>query len=133
MSNELSSSLETLFGQLENFITSKTVVSDPITIGDVIIVPLVDVSFGVGAGAYDSSVDNKKDNKDIGGGGLGAKISPSAVIVIADGTAKLINVNSQYGINKLLDMAPEAISKIQSLFGSKDKKSEKSTESNSKD
>lgn len=129
MSNELSSSLETLFGQMENFITTKTVVSDPITIGDVILVPLVDVSFGVAAGAYDSSADNKKDNKDMGGGGLGAKISPSAVIVITDGTAKLISVNSQLGLNKLLEVAPDVLSKIPSLFGGKDKKSAKREES----
>lgn len=128
MSNELSASLEALFGKMENFITTKTVVSEPITIGDVIIIPLVDVSFGVAAGAYDTSADNKKDSKDAGGGGLGAKISPSAVIVITDGTAKLINVNSQYGINKLLDIAPDILSKIPSLFSGKDKKQSKRDE-----
>ena len=37
---------------MDSFITTKTVVGDAIHIGDTIILPLVDVSFGVGAGAF---------------------------------------------------------------------------------
>ena len=37
---------------MENFITTKTVVGEPIKVSnDTVILPLVDVSFGVGAGA----------------------------------------------------------------------------------
>jgi uncharacterized spore protein YtfJ len=127
MSNELSASLETLFSKLESFVTTKTVVSDPITVGDVILVPLVEVSFGVGAGAFADAKENKKDAKDGGGGGLGAKITPSAVIVISDGTARVMNVNSGYAIDKLIDFAPDVISKLTSLFGGKDKKAKPET------
>jgi uncharacterized spore protein YtfJ len=131
MSNGLSASLETLFGKMEGFLTTKTVVSEPINIGDVILVPLVEVSFGVAAGAYDSSGEGKKGEKDTdggkktekdaGGGGLGAKITPSAVIVITGNNAKLINVNSQFGVNKLLEIAPDILSKIPAFFNGKDK------------
>jgi len=124
MSNEnsLSSSFEALFGKMESFLTTKTVVSEPITVGDVVIVPLVEVSFGVGAGAYDKG-DPGKDGgkKDAGGGGLGARITPSAVIVISNGNAKLINITSQFGLSKLLDIAPDVLTKIMSLTGGKNK------------
>lgn len=43
---------------MDSFITTKTVVGDAITVGDTIILPLVDVSFGVGAGAF--AEGNKK-------------------------------------------------------------------------
>lgn len=35
---------------MENFVSTKTVVGEAIHIGDTIILPLVDVSFGVGLG-----------------------------------------------------------------------------------
>lgn len=103
-------SLETLFSKMENFISSKTVVGEPVTIGDVIIVPLVDVAFGVGAGSVDSKAE--KNNNEKGAGGLGAKISPSAVLVIQNGAVQLVNVKNQNSVNKLIDMVPGIMSKL---------------------
>ena len=103
--------VESLFKGMDSFITTKTVVGDAITIGDTIILPLVDVSFGVGADAF---AGEKKNN---GGGGMGGKMSPSAVLVIHDGITRLVNVKNQDGLTKILDMVPEFINK----FTSKDK------------
>ena len=69
--NSFSSTVASLFKGMDSFITTKTVVGDAVHIGDTIILPLVDVSFGVGAGAFS---DEKKNN---GGGGMGGKITPS--------------------------------------------------------
>ena len=49
--NSFQNTVEALFKGMDSFITTKTVVGDAITVGDTIILPLVDVSFGVGAGA----------------------------------------------------------------------------------
>ena len=56
--------VEALFHGIEGVVTSKTVVGDAIHIGDTIILPLVDVSFAVGAGAWGS------EKKDKGAGGI---------------------------------------------------------------
>ena len=69
-------------------------------------VPLADVSFGVAAGA---SVENNKNN---GMGGLGGKISPSAVLVITNGSTRLVNVKNQDAITKLLDMVPDLLDRF---------------------
>ena len=74
--NSFQNTVEALFKGMDSFITTKTVVGDAITVGDTIILPLVDVSFGVGAGAF------TEGNKNNGAGGMGGKISPSAVLVI---------------------------------------------------
>ena len=95
------STVEALFKGMDSFITSKTVVGDAIHVGDTIILPLVDVSFGVGAGAF---AENAKNN---GGGGMGGKISPSAVLVINKNGTKLVNVKNQDAITKILDMVPD--------------------------
>ena len=61
--NTFEKTVESLFKGMDGFITTKTVVGDAIHIGDTIILPLVDVSFGVGAGAFSGE---KKNNA--GGG-----------------------------------------------------------------
>ncbi len=63
MESKLNNNLEVLLGQLENFINTKTVVGEPIHIGDTILVPLVDVSFGVAAGSVATSKLQER-NKD---------------------------------------------------------------------
>lgn len=120
MSN-LNSNLEVLFSKMENFISTKTVVGEAVTIGDAIIIPLVDVVFGVGAGSCDSTQD--KNNKEQGGGGLGGKITPSAVIIIQNGAIQLVNVKNQNSVNKLIDMIPGVMSKLnfENGFMKKDK------------
>lgn len=110
--NDFQSTVETLFKGMDSFITTKTVVGEAIHVGDTILLPLVDVSFGVGAGA---AADDKKNN---GGGGMGGKVTPSAVLVISNGTTKLVNIKNQDGLTKILDMVPDLINKFS---GKKDK------------
>lgn len=102
----VNTTVESLFKGMDNFITTKTVVGEPITIGDTIILPLVDVSFGVAAGA---AVDNAKNN---GAGGMGGKITPSAVLVISNGTTRLVSVKNQDAITKVLDMVPDLLERF---------------------
>ena len=45
---------------------------------------------------------------------MGGKIMPSAVLVIANGTTKLVNVKNQDGITKILDMVPDFVNKFTS-------------------
>ena len=106
--NSFHTTVESLFKGMDSFITTKTVVGDAIHIGDTIILPLVDVSFGVAAGAFSQE---KKNN---GAGGMGGKIMPSAVLVIQNGTTKLENIKNQDGITKILDMVPDFVNKFTS-------------------
>lgn len=106
--NSFNNTVESLFKGMDSFITTKTVVGDAIHIGDTIILPLVDVSFGVAAGAFSQE---KKNN---GAGGMGGKINPSAVLVIQNGVTKLVNIKNQDGMTKILYMVPDFINKFTS-------------------
>ena len=68
--NSFQSTVEALFKGMDNFITTKTVVGDAIHINDNIILPLIDVSFGVGAGAFRThcwkSVKQRRHSTDYG-------------------------------------------------------------------
>ncbi|MCI8891917.1 MAG: sporulation protein [Eubacterium sp.] len=120
--NSFSTTVASLFQGMDSFITTKTVVGDAVHIGDTIILPLIDVAFGVGAGAFSG------ENKNNGGGGMGGKITPSAVLVIQNGTTKLVNVKNQDGITKILDMIPDFVNK----FTSKEKQNEADPEAQKK-
>ena len=111
-SNTFKETVETLFHRMDSVITSKTVVGEAIHINGTIILPLMDVSFGIGAGSFNA------DKKEKGMGGIGGKMTPSAVIVIQDGKTKLVNIKNQDTVTKLLDMVPDVIDR----FTSKDEK-----------
>ena len=105
--NNFAQVMESLFKGMDAFLSAKTVIGEATKIGDIIILPLVDVSFGVGAGA------SAGDKKNGGGGGMTGKMSPSAVLVIKpDGSTKLVNVKNQDTMTKILDMIPDLVDKI---------------------
>ena len=50
--NSFNNTVESLFKGMDSFITTKTVVGNKIHIGNTIILPLVDVSYGVAAVSF---------------------------------------------------------------------------------
>ena len=104
--NSYSNVIESLLKNVDGLVGSKTVVGDAVVLGDTTIVPLVDVSFGVAAGA------SANDKKNGGMGGMNAKMSPSAVLVIQNGHAKLVSVKNNDTLSKIVDLVPEVIDKI---------------------
>ncbi|MEF9941079.1 MAG: GerW family sporulation protein [Lachnospiraceae bacterium] len=104
--NNFKSNVDSLFQGMDSVVSSKTVVGDAIHIGNTIILPLIDVSFAVGAGTFQG------DKKDKGMGGLGGKMTPSAVLVIQNGVTKLVNIRHQDTMTKILDMVPEMVDKF---------------------
>ena len=114
--NKFNSTVEALFRGMDGFLSTKTVVGDAVKFDDgTIILPLVDVSFGVGAGAWAKEGNGNANCNS--GGGLGGKITPSSVVVLKDGHAKLVNVKNQDVVTKVLDMVPDVIDRF-----TKDKK-----------
>lgn len=104
--NNFNGVIDSLMDGMNSVLTTKTVVGEATKVGDTIILPLVDVSFGVGAGA--SSADKKNG----GGGGFAGKMSPSAVLVIQNGSTKLVNIKNQDAITKVIDLIPDVLDKF---------------------
>ena len=105
--DKLTTTVESLFKGMDNFISTKTVVGEAIHIGETIILPLVDVSFGVAAGAFVG------DGKNNGAGGMGGKVTPSAILVIQNGSTRLVSVKNQDAMTKILDMVPDLLDRFQ--------------------
>ncbi len=101
--------LNALFQGLDGFVQSKTVVGEPIVVGNTTLIPLMEVSCGMASGAF------MKENQKKGDGGAGAmssKITPAAMLIIQDGRTKLIRVKNEDAFSKIIDMIPDAIDKI---------------------
>ncbi len=105
MSN-FSTTMETLLKNVDSVLSTKTVVGEAKQVGDTVIIPLVDVSFGIAAGG------NSGDRKNGAGGGLTGKMTPSAVLVIKDGHTKLVNIKNQDTLTKIVDLVPDILDKI---------------------
>lgn len=104
--NTFNESVASLVKGMDTFLSTKTVVGEPINVGDTMIIPLVDVSFGVGAGAWG------QERKDSAGGGMGGKLSPNAVLVVKDGSVRVVPVHSTDPVSKIIDFAPDIISRF---------------------
>ena len=106
--NHFTSAIEAMFQGVDQLVTTKTVVGDAVRVDDAIILPLMDVTCGMAAGAF---AEGSKQ-KDKGCGGMSAKMSPSAVLVIQNGVTKLVNVKNQDAVTKILDMVPDFVNKF---------------------
>lgn len=115
--NDFPSVVDSLLKGMNSVLSTKTVVGEATKIGDTIILPLVDVSFGIGAAS------GSQDKKNNGGGGIGGKMTPSAVLVIKDGYTKLVNIKKQDSMTKILDMIPDLVDRF-TKSDSKDEVSE---------
>ncbi len=98
--------VDSLMKGMNSVVSTKTVVGEPTVIGDTIIVPLVDVSFGCASGA------NMNDKKNGACGGFWGKESPNSVLVIKNGQTKLVNVKNQDTLTKIIDAVPDLVDRF---------------------
>ena len=98
----IKTSLERIINGIETVFNTKTVVGDPITIQDATIVPLIEITYGMGIGDFD-----KKD-----AGGMGMRITPVACLVVQKGITKLIHIRDTDPLTKLIELLPDLINDV---------------------
>ena len=108
--NNVKDILDTLFKGRDSFVGSKTVVGEPVKVGDATLIPLIEVSCGMGAGGFMKPKETKEGEG--GAGALSSKITPTAILILQGGNTKLVNIKNQDAMTKILDMLPEAIDKL---------------------
>lgn len=105
----LSDVIKTALDQIHYIARTETVVGEPITAGNVTLIPVSKVSIGFAAGGA-----GKEDK--IGSGsatGGGATITPLAFITIVDDRVQVVPLSKKDpNLSKLFAMAPELIQKV---------------------
>jgi len=113
--------------ELENIVSAKTVVGEPIVVGEKTLIPITKISVGFGSGGFeDSGTSNSTGSKSPygGGGGAGAKIEPLAFIVIDDNKTEILTLKESQledEIAKFISMIPGIIDKVKNTKKEKSK------------
>ena len=100
-----------LFERLEKFLRTETVVGEPIQVGNITMMPIISVSFGLAAGEG-SGKDNKQNDGSGSGGGVGCKITPNAMLVIKNDEVSVVPLTNRGSLERIVEMVPDIIAKM---------------------
>lgn len=115
----ISGLMSTVMQSIKDMVDVNTIVGDAVETPDGnVIIPISRVSFGFAAGGTDFGSEKKaakedKPSKCFGGGsGAGVSISPIAFMVVGNGNVRLIPIDSNNPIERLIDLVPDIMDKI---------------------
>lgn len=120
----------TAMSSIQNMVDVNTIVGEPIqSMNGITIIPISKVSFGFAAGGSEFAGETIKQysmkDKDEqieyklpfgGGAGAGVSINPVAFLVVQGDNVKLMPVDHQSCIDRLIDYVPDLMQKINEMF-----------------
>ncbi len=107
--NSIKSIMDVTMDKLRAMVDANTIIGDPIVVGDVTLLPVSKVSFGLATGGSDFP-SKTQSGLFGGGGGAGVTVAPVAFIAVSDGSVKMMPVyNELSSVEKAFAMAPEVI------------------------
>ena len=126
----IESLMMTTMSSIQNMVDVNTIIGEPIeSQNGITIIPISKVCFGFAAGGSEFSGEtikeyNKKDKDEEieyklpfgGGAGAGVSIHPVAFLVIHENNVKLMPVDHDSCIDKLLDYVPDLLQKMNDMF-----------------
>lgn len=126
----IESLMMTTMSSIQNMVDVNTIIGEPIeTQNGITIIPISRVGFGFAAGGSEFSGEtlkeyNKKDKEEEieyklpfgGGAGAGVSIHPVAFLVVQDNNVKLMSVDHDSCVDKLLDYVPDLMQKLNDMF-----------------
>lgn len=123
--------MTTAMENLKQMIDVNTIIGDPVETPDgSVILTVSKVGFGFAAGGSEFMMDKQADeNKHPfgGGSGGGVSITPIAFLIVSSSGVKLLHLDENTHLyEKILDLAPQAVEKIQQMFKKKEQDENKS-------
>lgn len=119
----IESLMKTAMENLKEMVNVNTVVGDPVEAPDgTVIVPVSRVScgFAAGGGEFEASPKESGNQDQIpffgGGSGGGVSVKPVGFLVVGKGQIRLLPVDNNAIVDRLIDVAPQIISQIQSML-----------------
>lgn len=117
--NNIESIMSVTLENLKAMVDADTIIGTPITVGEVTLIPVSKVSFGLATGGSD--LPSKSSAAMFGGGGgAGVTVNPIAFISVSGTNVKMLQVNASVNtVDRLIDQAPELIQKVKDAFEKK--------------
>lgn len=118
----ISDLMNTTMERIKQMVDANTIVGQPIITQDgTTVIPITKVSFGFASGGTDHQSKYAKENTPVcfgGGGGAGVTVTPIAFLVIDKTGTRVLPINAQASttVDRLVEMLPDAVSKISSYF-----------------
>lgn len=128
--------MKTAMESIKEMVDVNTVVGDPVEAPDgTVIIPISRVACGFAAGGGEFEISAARGEKDEesqmpafgGGSGAGVSVKPIGFLVVGNGQIRLLPVDGNAIYDRLIDVAPQVIAQIQSMFGSGGDKSQAQT------
>lgn len=118
--------MNTAMENLKTMVDVNTIIGEPVTASDgSVIVPVSKVSFGLAAGGGEYSGKFAENSNPFAGGvGAGVTITPVAFLVATKDNVKLLPMDGDDAVSKLVDYVPIAVNKICDFFAKKNGTSE---------
>lgn len=119
MSKNVSEVMEASMAKVREMVDANTVVGQPITAGNAILIPVSKISFGLASGGADLPAKNPNPNGTFGGGaGCGVKIVPVAMIVVQDDRVRMLPVGepASSAAERIIEQLPELVDKLTDLI-----------------
>ncbi|KAF1086488.1 putative spore protein YtfJ [Sporotomaculum syntrophicum] len=117
--------MKTAMESIKEMVDVNTVVGDPVETPDGnVIIPISRVAcgFGAGGGEFDYGGSDKDDNGESqmpgfgGGSGAGVSVKPVGFLVAGNGQVRLIPVDGNATLDRLIDLAPQVFTQIQGIL-----------------
>lgn len=114
--------MDTAMSNIKNMVDVNTIVGDPVeTVDGTVIIPISRVSFGFAAGGGEINTAGKgKDTVDkkpfAGGSGAGVSINPMAFLVVGKEQVRLLPVNNNAVVDRIINVAPEIMQQIENIL-----------------
>ncbi|MBM3329104.1 MAG: sporulation protein [Calditrichaeota bacterium] len=116
--------IDTILSRLKGLASTETVVGQPVTVGNVTLLPVIKVSIGFAAGSGEGSGGDEKRGQGSGGGGGGgggASVQPVGFLAYDGEQIRYIPVGKGK-LDALLDTVPEILQKLGIAKGKDEKK-----------
>lgn len=134
MEQPIQALMKTTLENIRDMIDVNTVIGEPVeTLDGTVIIPISKVGFGFISGGGDlkisSSNDNGDDNTDLesnqaapftGGSGAGVSVQPVGFLSVSHGQIRMIPVNCNTVIDRVIDLIPKLMDNIGKKDGRKE-------------
>lgn len=138
MEQPIQALMKTTLENIKDMIDVNTVIGEPVeTLDGTVIIPISKVGFGFVSGGGDLKISSGNDNSDdstnnndsqtapfTGGSGAGVSVQPVGFLSVSNGQIRMIPVNCNTVIDRVIDLLPKLMDNIGKKDGKKDGKKE---------